>query len=88
MSEKLVQTGEKENLIKAEAFFDAAEYVRLMREKSPDSLVLDSGGDIIINVSDGEEIIARAKEKLGLNQEEIVLYLHTLGERVREILRS
>lgn len=76
------------DLIKANAFFDAGEYVALMKKVSPESLEINADGNISINIMEGNKIMEATKNKLDLNQTEFMEYLFALEDRVKEILRQ
>lgn len=80
--------GSREDLIKANAFFDASEYVRLMQQKSRESLILEEGGGLVINTMEGGKIINNARKKLSLSSGELVLYLSFLGDKVKELIKN
>ncbi len=91
MSEGLSQNsgpGSKNRLIEANVFFDAAEYVNLMRRVSPDSLIMDDEGNIDINVVDGRRIIDETIKKLDLSPDEVVIYMFALEDKIKELLRQ
>ncbi len=77
----------REDLIKGNAFFDASEYVRLMQQKSRESLVLEEGGGLAINTIEGGKIIENARKKLSLSNDELILYLSFLEDRVKELIK-
>lgn len=80
--------GERENIIKAQAQFDAITYVKLMKEKSPEKLELNQQGKIILDATEAEPILANTRKKLVLNFEEMQEYLISLGEEVEKILKK
>jgi hypothetical protein len=79
---------EREARLKAEAFFDAAEYLKFMREKNPDSVRIVPGVGIKINAIEGDKFFRGVKEKLKLSSPEIALYLGFLAERAEQILKN
>ena len=81
--------GSEENrseLIKARAFFDAVDYVRLMENISPESLVPPPGGEISIDTIGADEIFNRVKVELGLTPDEMLQYVVDLASRVKVII--
>jgi hypothetical protein len=79
---------QREALLKAEAFFDAAEYLKLMRQKNPESAQIKSGLGIVINLVEGEKFFSVVKEKLNLSPDEMQVYLGFLAERAEQILKN
>ncbi len=76
----------RNGLLKARIFFDANEYIRLIKEKSPEDLRLEPDGKLIFNVRAGEMIFSDTKEKLNLTPEEMKGYVIDLETEIRRIL--
>ncbi|MDR3519653.1 MAG: hypothetical protein P4L63_02075 [Candidatus Pacebacteria bacterium] len=90
MAEKFSSKNPIENkrdaLIKATAFFDAGDYIALMREKSPESLEREPDGTLLIDSSGRNEIFTKTIAKLNLVLEERKKYIEHLLEAVKNIL--
>ncbi len=84
-SREQINERNKEELIKARAFFDAKEYIELMKSKSPESLE-SKVGILEINTVIGEKIFSNAKDELALDAEEMINYLHILKDEIENNL--
>ena len=72
--------------IKAQASLDAFDYIILMKEKSPESLVLEPDGRLFLNMIDGRKIFDGARKNLNLTPEEAQEYAADMETAVRRIL--
>ena len=76
----------KSELIRARAFFDAVEYVRLMEDISPESLIPPLGGEISMDTIGAEGIFNRVKIELSLTPDEMLEYIIDLADQVKTII--
>ena len=79
---------QRETLLKAEAFFDAAEYLKFMRGKNPESAQIKTGLGIVINLVEGREFFDAVRKRLNLSPYEMRVYISFLAERAEQILKS
>ena len=92
MNERFSQNSgprDKNKSIEANAFFDAAEYVKLMRRVSPDDLIMDDEGKITLNLSPKfgfDRVMEETRKKLDLSPGEMGTYLVALEDKIKELL--
>lgn len=91
MKEKAPQGNESDDKmkrIKTEVFFDAPKYIKLMEEKFPESLKLNEEGKITMNTIEGKGMLEDTKKRLGLSDEEMLIYFLFLAEEVERVLKK
>lgn len=79
---------QRQALLKAEAFFDAAEYLTLMRQKSPESAQVKPDRGVVINAVEGKEFFEAVRKRLNLSSYEMGVYISFLTERAEQLLKS